>query len=417
MPEDEHLEQLDRKQAAYIASCFLTTTIAVFPMMPYPPITSNDAYLQALEDLDSGNVEARDAVLAYRQALSGTMDLDEPTSPVESPPPSWHQDPLPTHPQEFSPPRVFNEAPLSPLTPTDMPSTRGATPTLDPSQVPIGSKLAKKRTLPGHAELSVFDILNTFRCRWFVSTDHLRTAVLSAQKDEAGKIFWVEFTPHFHAHLVKCAVALVPHPLLKVKRVMFVYLLELLNGEGPQSFFDLSKGQKSATQAEKEKRRLAWRRNRASRRERRKAAEEAAEGRPHRQCKSCGRKFSSRKAEKRHRCPISKEASGKSGPEPGKGKTKATPNPNKPGPSRPPAPSAPHLTPQAARPPPAFKPPPTPTNARKAFESGASRATARGIRAVQTHETGTSTRRSTRLNTTRKVNERKELLDSLCDSR
>ena len=84
--------------------------------------------------------------------------------------------------------------------------------------------------------------------------DHLRTAVLSAQKDKAGKIFWVEFTPHFHAHLIKCAVALVPHPLHKVKRVMFVFLLELLNGEGPQSFFDLSKGQKSATQAEKEKR-------------------------------------------------------------------------------------------------------------------------------------------------------------------
>jgi hypothetical protein len=83
--------------------------------------------------------------------------------------------------------------------------------------------------------------------------DHLRTAVLSAQKDEAGKIFWVEFTPHFHAHLVKCTVVLVPHPLQKVKRVMFMFLLELLNGKGPQSFFNLSKGQKIATQTEKEK--------------------------------------------------------------------------------------------------------------------------------------------------------------------
>jgi hypothetical protein len=68
--------------------------------------------------------------------------------------------------------------------------------------------------------------------------DYLRTAVLLAQKAEDGKIFWVEFTPQFHAHLVKCAVVLVPHPIHKVKQGMFVYLLELLNGEGPQSFLE-----------------------------------------------------------------------------------------------------------------------------------------------------------------------------------
>jgi hypothetical protein len=83
--------------------------------------------------------------------------------------------------------------------------------------------------------------------------DHLRTAVLSAQKAEDGKFFWVEFTPQFHAHLVKCTVVLVPHPVGKVKKVMFVYLLELLNGEGPMTFFDLAKGQRLATQAQKEK--------------------------------------------------------------------------------------------------------------------------------------------------------------------
>jgi hypothetical protein len=83
--------------------------------------------------------------------------------------------------------------------------------------------------------------------------DHIRTTVLLAQKAKDGKIFWVEFTPQFHAHLVKCAVALVPHPIHKVKQVMFVYFLELLNGEGPQSFFNLAKGQRLATQAQKEK--------------------------------------------------------------------------------------------------------------------------------------------------------------------
>src|ERR1700758_2107788 len=62
-------------------------------------------------------------------------------------------------------------------------------------------------------ELSVFDILNIFRRRWFLSRDHLLTNVISAQKDESGNISWAEFTPPYHSHLVKCAVALVPHPV------------------------------------------------------------------------------------------------------------------------------------------------------------------------------------------------------------
>jgi hypothetical protein len=103
-------------------------------------------------------------------------------------------------------------------------------------------------------ELSVFDIHNIFHRRWFLSWDHLVANVTSAQKAEDGKIFWVKFAPQFHAHLVKCAVALVPRPLNKVKKVMFGYVLELLNGEGPQAFFDLTKGQHVATLALKEKR-------------------------------------------------------------------------------------------------------------------------------------------------------------------
>jgi hypothetical protein len=75
-----------------------------------------------------------------------------------------------------------------------------------------------------------------------------------------------ELQQHY-SHLVKCAVALVPHPLLKVKRVMFVYLLELLNGEGPQAFFDLTKGTRIATQAQKDKKHLAWKRTCAARQE------------------------------------------------------------------------------------------------------------------------------------------------------
>jgi hypothetical protein len=127
-----------------------------------------------------------------------------------------------------------------------------------------GKKLPKKRALTESTDLSVFDILNTFQHCWFLSLDHLRAQALSAQKAEDGKLFWVKFSPQFHTHLVKCTAVLVPCPLSKVKKVMFCYILELLNKEGPQAFFDLSKGQRHASQAQKEKQ-LAWKRNHALR--------------------------------------------------------------------------------------------------------------------------------------------------------
>jgi hypothetical protein len=107
----------------------------------------------------------------------------------------------------------------------------------------------------------VFDIHNIFHHCWFLSWDHLVANTISAQKAEDRKIFWVKFAPQFHAHLVKCTVALVPRPLHKVKKVMFGFILELLNREGPQAFFDLTMGMQWATQAQKEKRRLAQKRN------------------------------------------------------------------------------------------------------------------------------------------------------------
>jgi hypothetical protein len=99
----------------------------------------------------------------------------------------------------------------------------GATPyTIDPCNVPLGVKLVERWSLSGNTELSVFDILNIFCHWWFLSTSHLKAQVFLAQKAEDGKKIWVEFTPQFHAHLVKCAVALVPHPIQKVKKVMFM---------------------------------------------------------------------------------------------------------------------------------------------------------------------------------------------------
>jgi hypothetical protein len=88
---------------------------------------------------------------------------------------------------------------LMPITPPPPPS---------PPPKPTGGARTRKSP-PEDAELSVFDILNLFRRCWFLSWANLTANAVSAQKAEDGKLSWVEFTPHFHSHLVKCAVALV----------------------------------------------------------------------------------------------------------------------------------------------------------------------------------------------------------------
>ena len=175
-----------------------------------------------------------------------------------------------------------------------------------PPPQPTGGVRPRKST-PEDVDLSVFDVLNIFRRRWFLSRANLLANAISAQKAEDGKISWVEFTPHFHSHLVKCAVALVPHPVYKVKKVMFAFILELLDGEGDSAFFDLQKGGRQANNAQKEKRRLARKRSRAAKREREREAAKAAKLPPRmRKCVSCGREFASRKTARRHNCPNSK---------------------------------------------------------------------------------------------------------------
>ena len=121
-----------------------------------------------------------------------------------------------------------------------------------------------RKPIPEAIDLSVFDILNIFRRRWFLSRANLLANTISAQKAKDGNISWVEFTPQFHSHLVKCAVALVPRPVHKVKRVMFGFILELLNGEGDLAFFNLKKGGRKANNAQKEKKRLARKQSRAA---------------------------------------------------------------------------------------------------------------------------------------------------------
>jgi len=126
---------------------------------------------------------------------------------------------------------------------------------IPPQNLKGGSK--PKRASPGDVELSVFDIHNIFCHHWFLSRANLLTNVISVQKDENRNISWVEFSPQYHSHLIKCAIALVSHPVSKVKKVMFVYILELLNEKDNLVFFNLQMGGCQVNNAQKEKRCLA----------------------------------------------------------------------------------------------------------------------------------------------------------------
>ena len=86
-------------------------------------------------------------------------------------------------------------------------------------------------------EPSVFDVLNVFRSRWFLNRDHLIANVLSAQKAEDGRYTWVDFLPPFHTHLVQRARTLLPPlcPVAKGKKVLFVFILKILDGDRAQS--------------------------------------------------------------------------------------------------------------------------------------------------------------------------------------
>jgi hypothetical protein len=203
--------------------------------------------------MDSGVKGAREAVLAAQQDPSVPLGRFFTCNTVSTPTftvapllhsPMWLDESGPSKSPEFYQDLVFTGTPI-PL-PTSMLAMgtlagRAEIPPT-PCYFPPRKKLAKKGTLTEAMELSVFDTLNVFQCYWFLSVDHLRAQALLAQKATDGKKFWVEFAPQFHAHLVKCTVMLVPWPISKVKKVMFVFILELLNEEGPQAFFDLTKG-------------------------------------------------------------------------------------------------------------------------------------------------------------------------------
>ncbi|KAF8258207.1 hypothetical protein EI94DRAFT_1708194 [Lactarius quietus] len=142
---------------------------------------------------------------------------------------------------------------------------------------------------------------------WFLSWEHLVKNIISAQKAEDGTFSWVEFPPPFHSHLVKCAVVLVPHPVCTMKRVMFVFLLELLNQEDHLAFFKLQKGGCKANNAQKEKQCLARKQSHAVKCEREWEGLKVASLPACKQiCVKCGHKFTLCKTAKKHKCSDSK---------------------------------------------------------------------------------------------------------------
>jgi hypothetical protein len=220
-------------------------------MMSHNPSPSPLCSLTPLSD------DLAEQMMRARLAEIQGMYSSPPTPSVKlppAPPGKWNVT-FPSQPPEFlDPASGFQGGSLAQSLSSPRAPLGDATPhAVDPCNVPLGVKPVGKQSLSGNAELSMFDILNIFCHWWFLSINHLKAQAFSAQKAKDRKIFWVEFTPQFHAHLVKCAVALVPHPIQKVKKVMFVYILELLNMEGHQAFFNLTKGTRIATQAHKEK--------------------------------------------------------------------------------------------------------------------------------------------------------------------
>jgi len=163
------------------------------------------------------------------------------------------------------------------------------------------------------SDASVFDFLNTFRRRFYVSREAIIPHIVSAVKDADDAIEWVELTKEFHSALVSRAVFTVCQgvkvgalTVQRIKRSFFVFILEVLNG-GAHSFFDLKDGVTKEKRANKERKRLAKKRSRAAKRERERLAPKTPAGpateRPQRAraCLGCSKAFASKKALQRHR--------------------------------------------------------------------------------------------------------------------
>ena len=107
-----------------------------------------------------------------------------------------------------------------------------------------------------------FELLNLLQRRLTIARSHIIAQTIMAQKDETGKVSWVEFIPEFHSHLVKRAFSLLSRPITPsarrmLKKAIFVFILEILNQEREVEFFALEYGDTGKNNAEQKKKRIS----------------------------------------------------------------------------------------------------------------------------------------------------------------
>jgi hypothetical protein len=220
--------------------------------------------------------QAREALAASPPSFSPMQALSIPLMVLESCSPEAILAGIPPtpHPEPPCPLTPMSTGDNFPLAPADSQAN-------DPSPTP-GS--------PWHPPLYnvkqlFFSILNAFCKWWYLSWDHLLQHIVEAQKAPNGKTFtWVEFTPQFHSYLICSALCLMLEMMLppgawpntgfvwKVKKTIFVFLLEVLS-EGPCAGF-LNPSDSSFTHAKAAKMRKqhkAWKKTQAAQKEKEKS--------------------------------------------------------------------------------------------------------------------------------------------------
>ncbi|KAI9448741.1 hypothetical protein BJY52DRAFT_1365257 [Lactarius psammicola] len=166
-------------------------------------------------------------------------------------------------------------------------------------------------------DLSVFDLLNIFRHRYYVSRDVLASHVTEASKDAFGFFDWVVLDKDYHSKVITKFIWIVgegrrfpPSFVEKIKKVMFVFLLGVLNGAAAEDFFALKKGETLENRTRQEVKRQARKRARAAKRERVRTAkldQKAAKGKEsckqaRKFCRACSQMFETRNARRKHEC-------------------------------------------------------------------------------------------------------------------
>lgn len=173
-------------------------------------------------------------------------------------------------------------------------------------------------------DLSVFDLLNILRRRLFFSREELTSQITEASKDAFGFFDWIVLKKDFHTKVVAKTIYVLgdgarldAQSVSRAKIVMFVFLLDIMNGVAAEDFFALKKADSLENRARHEVRRAARKRARAAKRERVRIArkdEKAAKthirmGKQDRKsCNLCSQQFESRNARRKHHCPGRKSA-------------------------------------------------------------------------------------------------------------